>query len=408
MNRLNLTAVLPEGNRMEGIRVVIADDEPAVRDALADLVNSAPDMQVVGIASDADGAIEEALAARPDIALLDVKMPGGGGPRAAREIRAGSPETRVIALSAYDDRSTVVEMLRAGVAGYVVKGVPGTEIVDSLRRAVRGQGVLSVDVTADVIHELVAHLERSERLAADLRQLDRVKSELIQVLAHELFTPITTIQGFAITVAERGDALAPDDVRELATGVERASRRLRRLVGNLRAAAQLDREGVELGTRPVRLGEILDRATGEFENGARRLPAIQDETTRERRVWADLELATRALSIVAENALDLTADGAPVELGVVDTGSGELSITVADRGPGVPEEMRHQIFDAFTQVEEAMTRRHEGLGIGLFLARRIMHALGGEIHADDRDGGGSVFTLSFVAIDGGFPDEPDA
>jgi signal transduction histidine kinase len=389
---------------VEGIRVVIAEDEAAVRDALADLVDSAPDMQVVGVASDADGAIELSLAKRPDIALLDVKMPGGGGPRAAREIRAGSPETRVIALSAYDDRSTVVDMLRAGVTGYIVKGVPGTEIVESLRRAVRGQGVLSVDVTADVIHELVAHLERSERLAADLRQLDRMKSELIQVLAHELFTPITTIQGFAITVSEHRDALAADDVRELAAGVERASRRLRRLVGNLRAAAQLDREGVELGTRPVRLGDILDRTGSEFESGAP-LQAVADDAVRGQLAWADIELATRALSIVVENALDFSASSDRVELAVADAGPGEVAISVSDRGPGVPAEMRDQIFDAFTQAEDSMTRRHQGLGIGLFLARRIMHALGGEIGAAEREGGGSVFTLTFVASDDPAPIE---
>jgi two-component system sensor histidine kinase KdpD len=331
-------------------------------------------------------------------------MPGGGGPRAAREIRAGSPETRVIALSAYDDRSTVVDMLRAGVAGYVVKGIPGTEIVESLRRAVRGQGVLSVDVTADVIHELVAHLERSERLAADLRQLDRMKSELIQVLAHELFTPITTIQGFAMTVAEHGDALATEDVRELAAGVERASRRLRRLVGNLRAAAQLDREGVELGTRPVLLGEILEHTAAEFENGVR-LRMTPDVAAGERRVWADVELATRALSIVVENALDLTTSNDRVELSVTDAGPGEVAIVVADRGPGVPVELQDQIFDAFTLAEDSMTRRHEGLGIGLFLARRIMHALGGEVRASERDGGGSLFALTFVAIDDRSPVE---
>jgi signal transduction histidine kinase len=100
-----------------------------------------------------------------------------------------------------------------------------------------------------------------------------------------------------------------------------------------------------------------------------------------------------------ENALDLTSAPDAVEIGVVDAGPGEVSITVADRGPGVPAEMGDQIFEAFTQAENAMTRRHEGLGIGLFLARRIMHALGGEVGADDREGGGSVFTLTFVAID---------
>ncbi len=382
---------------MDAIRVLIAEDEAAVRGALADLVGSAPDMEVVGAAADADEAITIALDTSPDVALLDVKMPGGGGPRAAREIRRGSPGTRVVALSAYDDRSTVVDMLRAGVAGYVVKGVPGGEIVDAIRRAVRGQGVLSVEVTADVIHELVAHLERSERLTDELRELDRVKSELIQVLAHELFTPLTTIHGFALTVGERGENLAPEDVRALADGVERASGRLKRLVGNLRAAAQLDREGVEVATRPSRPAELIDRAAADFSSDSR-LSIDDSLRSLSHRVWADADLASHAIAIVMENALDLSPPDAAVEIGVRMIGPTDLDITVADRGPGLSAEEREKVFDAFWQAEDSMTRSHEGLGIGLFLARRIMRALGGDLAAEEREGGGSVFYLRFATL----------
>lgn len=382
---------------MDAIRVLIAEDETAVRGALADLVGSAPDMEVVGAAADADEAIAIALETFPDVALLDVKMPGGGGPRAAKEIRRGSPGTRVVALSAYDDRSTVVDMLRAGVAGYVVKGVPGGEIVDAIRRAVRGQGVLSVEVTADVIHELVAHLERSERLTDELRELDRVKSELIQVLAHELFTPLTTIHGFALTVGERGEDLAPEDIRDLADGVERASSRLKRLVGNLRAAAQLDREGVEIATRPSRPVELVDRAAADFGNEPRiRVDgAVRSEA---HRVWADADLASHAVAIVMENALDLSPPEAAVDVGVRVAGPTDLEVTIADRGPGLAREARDRVFNAFWQAEDSMTRSHEGLGIGLFLARRIMRALGGDITVEEREGGGSVFCLRFAAL----------
>ena len=86
--------------------------------------------------------------------MLDVKMPAGGGPRATREIRRRSPNTRIIALSAYEDRSFVLEMLQSGAVGYLVKGTPASEIVDAIKRADQGKGTLSAEVTADVIDEL--------------------------------------------------------------------------------------------------------------------------------------------------------------------------------------------------------------------------------------------------------------
>ena len=99
------------------IRVLVADDEPALRGALAELLAQEERIFFVGAAADADEAIALAQREQPDVALLDVKMPAGGGPRAAREIQRLSPGTRVIALSAFEDRPTVLEMLRAGAVG---------------------------------------------------------------------------------------------------------------------------------------------------------------------------------------------------------------------------------------------------------------------------------------------------
>jgi signal transduction histidine kinase len=389
---------------VERIRVMIAEDEIAVRDALGDLIDADPDMDLVGAAKDATEAIEVALRERPDVALVDVKMPGGGGAHAAREIRKGSPDTRVVALSAYEDRRTVLEMLRAGVVGYVVKGTSADEILYAIRRSMRGQGSLSVEVTADVIRELASLLERSEELTRDLRELNRTKSELIQILSHELFTPITTIQGFALTVAERGEQLSADEVRVLGTGVAKASERLRRLVGNLAAAARLDRPGVEVSTVPFAADDLIRRATDEFFADRGRL--LVPEVSAELSLAVDVDLATQALVTLIENALDLSAADQAVEISA-DGRDEELRIEVADRGPGVPEDQRERIFDAFTQTDASDTRTHEGLGIGLFLARRIMAAHGGGIAHREREGGGSVFSLAFpVASGSGTPREP--
>ncbi len=118
----------------------------------------------------------------------------------------------------------------------------------------------------------------------------------------------------------------------------------------------------------------------------------------DQRIWADLDLAVRAVAVLVENALSFSPGDAVVEVGVGRRGS-ELAIWVGDRGPGIGPEQADHIFDAFTQADASTTRAHEGLGIGLFLAQRIMQAHGGAIEASSRPEGGSVFSLSFPAFE---------
>ena len=381
------------------ITVLIAEDEPAVRDALTDLIQTDDQLKLVGAAGDAEQAIHLAGRHRPDVALLDVKMPAGGGPRASREIRAVSPDTMVVALSAHEDRATVLQMLRAGAAGYLVKGTSAGEIVEAIRRSVRGQASLSTEVTADVIHELVELLDRSERMARDLQDLDHTKTDMIQILSHELMTPITVIQGAAGTISGLGGALSAGDATSLADSVSRAAARLRRLVGNLGATARLEREDADLETKPVPVHGLVTRATTSFPHRTEQL-RVENDGGKGKEVWADLGLASQALIAVLENALDHSPDDAAVDVSVAASG-GEIRIAVADRGPGVPPEMQGRMFEAFTQADASTTRRREGLGIGLYLGGKIMSAHDGRIEYAPRQGGGSVFTLVFPAAAGG-------
>jgi EAL domain-containing protein (putative c-di-GMP-specific phosphodiesterase class I)/CheY-like chemotaxis protein len=144
---------------VQRIRVLIAEDDATVRSALSDLLAADREIELVGMAQDAEEAIQIALRTRPSVVLCDVRMPAGGGQRATTEIRARSPRTSILALSALDDRATVVEMLQAGAVGYLVKGAPADEILDAIRRASRGESILSSKVTGEVIKELVGQLE---------------------------------------------------------------------------------------------------------------------------------------------------------------------------------------------------------------------------------------------------------
>ena len=118
------------------IRVLIADDEAALRHAMGELVQAEPGMELAGSAADAAEAAALARETRPDVAVLDVRMPGGGL-EATRLIAEASPDTAVLALSAYEDRATVIAMLQAGAVGYLVKGASPDEIERTIRSAAR-------------------------------------------------------------------------------------------------------------------------------------------------------------------------------------------------------------------------------------------------------------------------------
>jgi diguanylate cyclase (GGDEF)-like protein len=119
------------------IRVLVADDDPTVRITLAALARREAGLDLVGEAENADQAIDMAARRRPDVVLLDFDMPGGGGVRAAVEIREASPTTRVVAFSADGSQAAMLDMSRAGAVGYVVKGGPDEEIVRVIRSAAR-------------------------------------------------------------------------------------------------------------------------------------------------------------------------------------------------------------------------------------------------------------------------------
>ncbi len=172
------------------IRVLIADDDPILIRSLIGLLASQPDIDVVATARDGREAVDLATRHRPDVAVVDVRM-DGGGPWAARSIRRRSPHSEILAYSAHDDRRNVLDMLSAGASGYVLKGASGPDVLDAIRRTAAGRTALSVGVTADVVRELMARLngERA-RQEGRRRAVERVRRALTPDGMHVVFQPI--------------------------------------------------------------------------------------------------------------------------------------------------------------------------------------------------------------------------
>ena len=138
---------------MTKIRVLIADDHAILREGVRALLAATEDIEVVGQASDGRQAVEACRRLDPDVVLMDIAMPGLGGLEAAIEIRNAGLRARVLVLSQYEDREYVRRLLKAGVAGYVLKKSAGSDLVGAIRAAHRGGLVLDPEVARAAMEE---------------------------------------------------------------------------------------------------------------------------------------------------------------------------------------------------------------------------------------------------------------
>jgi EAL domain-containing protein (putative c-di-GMP-specific phosphodiesterase class I)/DNA-binding NarL/FixJ family response regulator len=252
---------------------LIADDEPTIVASLAGLIEDEAGLELVATAGNAEEAIALAVRHRPDVALIDVRMPAGGGPRATREIVSRVPETAVVALSANGDRDSVFRMLEAGALGYLVKGRGASELIETIEKTARRESALSAEVTRHVVSKLSREL-RSERVEVQRRaEIDsRVQAAIDGAALRMVFQPILTLTD-GRTVGYEALArfllepyLAPDrwfaDAEEVGRRMELEVEAIRRAITVLPSLPS--RSLLSLNTSPATLvsGSVAEALTG--------------------------------------------------------------------------------------------------------------------------------------------------
>jgi two-component system response regulator DevR len=159
------------------IKVFIMDDHEVVRRGLIDLVSAEPDMEVVGEAGTAAEALARIPQTKPDIAVLDVRLPDGNGVEVCRDIRTELPDTQCLMLTSYADDEALFDAIMAGATGYVLKDIQGTDLLDAIRTIASGKSLLDPMATQRVMERLrapnkeddaVAGLTEQERKILDL------------------------------------------------------------------------------------------------------------------------------------------------------------------------------------------------------------------------------------------------
>ena len=148
------------------IRVFLLDDHEIVRRGVRELLETEPDIEVIGEAGTAESALARIPALRPDVAVLDVRLPDGSGVAVCRDIRSKMPEVRCLMLTSFGDDEALFDAIMAGAAGYVLKQIRGTDLVGAVRTVASGESMLDPEAASRVMRRMREQAERSDPLAA--------------------------------------------------------------------------------------------------------------------------------------------------------------------------------------------------------------------------------------------------
>ena len=164
------------------IRVFLLDDHEVVRRGLAELLQHEGDIDVVGESGSAVEATHRIPALRPDVAILDARLPDGNGIDVCRDVRAVDPSIRGLILTSYEDDEALFAAIMAGAAGYVLKQIRGTDLLDAVRRVAAGQSLLDPAVTARVLERIRYGVEEP----GELTQLTEQERRILEYVAEGL------------------------------------------------------------------------------------------------------------------------------------------------------------------------------------------------------------------------------
>jgi PAS domain S-box-containing protein len=301
-----------------------------------------------------------------------------------------------------DDRDRVTDAIRASVEG----GAP----YDIEFRILRADGALQwnhgvgkvfldpegrpqrmLGTTRDVTDRKLAEAERDRYLEAE-RETARLRDAFIGVVSHELRTPITTIYGGTRVLARRWRDLEPDALDQILTDVVEEADRLYRLAEDLLVLTRVERGTLDVGDEPVHLGRLIERVVTS-ERG--RWPEVRFDV----RVPSDLPslqgedtYVEQVLRNLLGNAAKYGDSGSTVTIEASATPA-DVELRVSDEGPGIEEGEAELLFDLFYR-SPTVAATHAGGGIGLFVCRQLVRAMGGRIRAERRSDGGARFIVA--------------
>lgn len=239
-------------------------------------------------------------------------------------------------------------------------------------------------------------LAENAREVAALKKIDRLKTELLSTVSHELRTPLSSIKGYATTLMEHGDILAPEEAREFLEIIDSESDRLDELIRNLLDMSRLEAGVLRIDREPTDLSEVAKACMRRVQRHTERHQLLLEWET-DYLADVDASRIAQVLTNLMENAVKYSPDGGEIVTAAQAQGS-MLQISVADQGVGIPQRDLHRVFDRFHRVEGEISKRVGGTGLGLAICQRLVEAHGGKIWVESRLGKGSTFYFTVPLV----------
>jgi two-component system phosphate regulon sensor histidine kinase PhoR len=228
--------------------------------------------------------------------------------------------------------------------------------------------------------------------------LQQAQTEFVSTVSHELRTPLTSIKGFADTILRAGDRLEIAQQRRYVGIIRDQADRLTRLVEDILAVSRLESKKMQLTIRAIDLGQAIERVVQNLADKAKNHKVIQLIPAGLTPVWGDADRLEQILTNLIDNAIKYSPAGTTVSVNAKGIqGEPEMvEFNVCDQGVGIPEEHIPQVFSKFGRLDNPLVRQTEGTGLGLYITRSLVLALGGQIAVASQPGK-TTFTVKLPA-----------
>ncbi len=279
--------------------------------------------------------------------------------------------------------------------GFVfLSGLDRAEFDDDVKEMMGSAGrIISLAMNNALLYEDLA--KRHAELKAtyeELEKADRYKDDIISVTSHELRQPLTLLAGYSDVLLSRDERITPEKKEHALGAIIKATLRMKKIAEDFTDVVAIRTGSLVPDIDSYSPRQLVQEVYERLPEDVRERVKIDEGNTQDT-IYIDFDKTARAVGNLVENSLKFDENGGPVEVSL-GNGRGQLRIVVRDHGPGIPTEQREAVFDRFYQLDDSMHHHHEGMGMGLFIARNVVEAQGGRLFLRSTAGGGCTFVIS--------------
>jgi signal transduction histidine kinase len=375
--------------------ILVVDDDPALLQALPQTLYLRFQDIKVDICDSAQRAIELVQEHDYDAIISDIKMPGMDGLTLLAKMGEIQPETPVLLITGHGEHDLAIRALRGGAYDYILKPIEREVLVAALQRAIQTRQLRRQVAEQHITLAMHARLleQQVQKRTSELEAANATNEKFLSIVAHELKVPLTSLKGMTQLLQRQLAAdMAGEVLKQGLVDMEHSVERTETLIQGMLDSSLMDTNMFVLHREPCDLVELCHSLLDEYTLGAG--PALSCEFHGE---LVEAEVDANRLRQVLLNLLSISQKyapkGSPITITLQQSGY-EAIISIKDTGAGIPPEILSHISEQFYRMPDVKAYgSYAGLGLGLYISRKIVERHGGHIDAQSTPEQGSIFSV---------------